>query len=222
MQGNLSKIGIIGAGLIGQSFGRLAVRHGLDVMLSNSRGPRSLAETASAVGCQVGTVAEAIGFSEVVLVAIPFGHIVDLSATLLAARIVLDANNYYPQRDGTITELDARATTTSEMLARHLPKSRVVKFFNAILARDIERDARTHGAADRRALPIAGDDATAKAIASALQDRLGYDVVDAGLLKEGWRFERARPAYCVPLGRAALLAALADEGPDVEEGSWRK
>ena len=79
------------------------------------------------------------------------------------------------------------------------------------------------GRPDRRTLPIAGDDATARAQMANLLDELGYDAVDAGPLSEGWRFERAKPADCRPLGAAELQDAVAaadreDEAPD---GSWR-
>ncbi len=200
---------------------RLAVKAGHEVMLSNSRDPRTLTSTMISVGCTVGTARHAAMFGDLVLVAIPFFAIKDLDAASLDGRIVLDANNYYPARDGVVPELDAHETTTSEMLAAHLAGARVVKAFNAILERDIESDARPAGAPDRRALPIAGDDAEAKQAASGLLESLGYDAVDAGPLKEGWRFERARPAYCVPLDRKALEAALKDADSQVAEGSWR-
>ena len=76
---------------------------------------------------------------------------------------------------------------------------------------------------DRRALPIAGDDGAAKTRVAELHDQLGYDTVDAGPLREGWRFERAKPAYCLPLGTAALRAALASASREGElpDGSWR-
>lgn len=85
------------------------------------------------------------------------------------------------------------------------------------------QSASSPGAPDRRALPIAGDDVGAKAVVAQLVEALGYDVVDAGALREGWRFERARPAYCVPLGADALRQRLAAITRDamVPEGSWR-
>jgi predicted dinucleotide-binding enzyme len=190
-------------------------------MLSNSCGPQTLSSTMISIGCNVGTVADAAAFGDVVFVAIPCGQHRSIPANALQGKIVVDANNY-PDRDGAIAELDNRSTTTSEMLARHLPDAKVVKAFNAILERDIELCARPGGSADRRALPIAGNDAFAKQLVSELHEQLGFDVVDAGRLSDGWRFERARPAYCVPLSSADLKKALADSGPNVPEGSWRK
>jgi predicted dinucleotide-binding enzyme len=215
------RLGIIGAGFIGRAVARLAVKNGYEVMLSNSRGPRTLGSTMVSVGCAVGTTADAAAFGELVLLAIPFSSTHDLDPTLFAGKIVMDADNYYPARDGPIAELEDHSATTSEITQRHLAAATVVKAFNAILERDIEADARETGAPDRRALPLAGDDPEAKKKVAGFLDKLGYDVVDGGSLAEGWRFERARPAYCVKLNKARLREALREAGRLVSEGSWR-
>lgn len=216
------RIGILGAGFIGRAVARLAIKHGHEVMLSNSRDPKSLTSTMISVGCKIGTPADASRFGDIVLVAIPFSAYRDIDPTPLVGKIVLDANNYYPQRDGNIAALDNHSTTTSELLAEHLQGAKVVKAFNAILERDIETDAQPSGTPKRRALPIAGDDDAAKQLVRELIDQLGFDVLDAGPLAEGWRFERARPAYCVPLDIDGLKQALANAGTSVAEGSWRE
>ena len=215
------KIGMVGAGFIGRAVARLAVAHGHEAMLSNSRGPRTLTSAMVSVKSQIGTVAQAVAFADIVLLAIPFYAIKDLDPAPFAGKIVMDACNYYPGRDEAVPALDAGTATTSGLVAQHLAGAKIVKAWNAILERDIEKDARLAGAPDRRALPIAGDDADAKAAVARLFDDLGYDAVDAGPLAEGWRFERARPAYCVPLDVAGLRAKLADAGQQVSEGSWR-
>lgn len=135
----------------------------------------------------------------------------------------MDANKYYPERDGHIETLDAHATTTSELLSSHLAGAKVVKAFNAILQGDLEKDGRPPGSPDRRALPVAGNDAEAKRICTDLIDQLGFDVVDAGPLAEGWRFQRAMPAYCIPLETLGLQRALAvaERGVELPHGSWR-
>jgi len=217
-------IGVIGAGQVGRAIAGLGVRHGHKVMLSNSRGPETLAAIVTAIGCEAGTVEQAAAFGDIIVVAIPLKSILAIPAAPLAGKIVVDTNNYYPDRDGHIPELDAQATTTSETLARHIPAARTVKAFNAIMMRDLEGDGRPSGSPGRRALPIAGDDREAKRVVADLLDQFGYDVVNAGALAEGWRFERARPAYCVPLDRAALSATLAatTRHDFVAEGSWRR
>jgi predicted dinucleotide-binding enzyme len=113
----------------------------------------------------------------------------------LAGKVVIDTNNYYPQRDGHIPELDSESTTTSELLQAHLPASKVVKAFNHIYAADLTTHGQPAGTPNRRALVIAGDDAAAKAEVSRLLDEFGFDTVDAGPLKEGWRIQRDTPGY---------------------------
>ncbi|WP_426136537.1 NADPH-dependent F420 reductase [Pseudomonas sp. PWP3-1b2] len=211
------KIGVIGAGFIGRAVAELGLAAGHDVMLSNSRGPQSMTSVLSGLpGVQVGSAEEAARFGDVVLVAIPLEHYRSVPAQWLEGKTVMDANNYYPNRDGHIPVLDRFETTTSRLLADHLPQAHVVKVFNAIFAPDLTQDARPHGAADRRALPVAADDSAAKAQVITLLDELGFDAVDAGGLDESWRFERAKPAYCVPLDQAGLKAALAAAQRTVE------
>lgn len=219
------RIGIIGAGFIGRAVAQLVIAAGHETMLSNSRGPQSMSSVLNGIaGSKVGTVEEAIDFGEIVLVAIPFNHYPSVPATYLRGKIVLDANNYYPERDGRIAALDRFETTTSRLLAEHLCYSSVVKVFNAILAQDLTQDSRPKAAPDRRALPVAADDAAAKELVIKLLDEIGFDAVDAGTLDESWRFERAKPAYCIPLDRQGLKVALAAARREIElpDGSWRR
>ena len=113
----------------------------------------------------------------------------------LAGKVVIDTNNYYPERDGHIPELDNESTTTAELLQAHLPTSKVVKGFNHIYAAALTTDGQPAGTNNRRALVIAGDDPEAKARVSHLLDQFGFDAVDAGPLKEGWRIQRDTPGY---------------------------
>lgn len=218
------QIGIIGAGFIGRAVARLAIAAGHDVMISNSRGPHTLSSIPPGIGARIGTVHEAIGFGEIVLIAIPLHQYASIPVEPLRDKIVLDANNYYPDRDGPIPELDERRATTSELLAKHLPNSRIVKVFNAILASDLEKGGQRLPSGSQRALPIAGDDDAAKDSVARLVRQFGFDVVDAGSLAESWRFERAKPAYCIPLDREGLRQALMEAQRDIDmpEGSWRR
>jgi hypothetical protein len=130
-------------------------------------------------------------------------------ADAVGSKVVIDANNYYPQRDGQIPELDDEQTTSSELLQAHLPDAKVVKAFNQIMAAQIVTDGSEPGAPNRRALAVAGDDETAKSTVTELLDDLGFDVVDAGPLAEGWRYQRDEPAYVVRQNADELRANLA-------------
>jgi 8-hydroxy-5-deazaflavin:NADPH oxidoreductase len=193
----MATIGLIGAGKIGSQVARLAVARGYDVIVSNSRGPDTLRALVAELGprARAGTPVEAAERGDTVVVTIPLKHYRSVPVEPLAGKIVIDTNNYYPQRDGHIPELDNESTTTSELLQAHLPRSRVVKAFNHIYAAELTTDGLPAGAKDRRALVIAGDDPGAKATVARLLDEFGFDVVDAGPLTEGWRIQRDTPGY---------------------------
>jgi predicted dinucleotide-binding enzyme len=193
----MKTIGLIGSGHIGSQVARLAVAHGYDVVLSNSRGPATLSELVAELGpkARAGTVAEAASAGDIVVVTIPLKSISSVPTAPLVGKIVIDTNNYYPERDGRIAELDNETVTTSELLQRHLPGSKVVKAFNHIQAASLTADAQPAGTPNRRALAIAGDDAAAKAAVARLIDQFGFDVVDSGSLKDSWRIQRDTPGY---------------------------
>ena len=207
----MTTLGLIGSGLIGSALARLAVAHGYDVVVSNSRGPETLTDLVDELGdrARAGTAHEAAESGDVVVVTVPLKAYLQVPVEPLAGKIVIDTNNYYWQRDGHLPELDAQRTTSAELLQTHLPTSRVVKAFNNIRFDDLAVDGTPTGTPGRRALPVAGDDAEAKARVVALLDEFGYDVVDAGLLAEGWRFQPDTPAYVQRFDVNTLREALA-------------
>jgi predicted dinucleotide-binding enzyme len=193
----MATMGLIGAGHIGSQLARLAVANGYDVVLSNSRGPETLAPLVAELGshARAATPSEAAAAGDIVVVTIPLKAIGTVPVTPLKGKVVVDTNNYYPQRDGHISELDNESTTTAELLQRHLPESKVVKAFNHIYAAELTTHGQSKGTPNRRALVIAGDDAAAKRTVAEMIDRFGFDAVDAGPLKEGWRIQRDTPGY---------------------------
>ncbi|MFB2556467.1 NADPH-dependent F420 reductase [Herbiconiux liangxiaofengii] len=210
----LTTIGFIGSGNIGGQLARLAVAHGYNVVLSNSRGPETLDGLVAELGPQAsaGTPAEAAAAGDIVVVTVTLKAYRAVPVEPLAGKLVIDTNNYYFERDGHIIELDDEKTTVSELLQQHLPTSTVVKAFNNIMAADLTTDGAPAGAPDRRALPIAGDDADAKALVTTLLDEFGFDAVDAGPLADSWRFERDRPAYVVRMTATEVPVKLAAAG----------
>ena len=190
-------VGLIGAGHIGSQIARLAVANGFQVVISNSRGPETLAALVNELGpnARAASAVDAAKAGDIVVVTVPLKNYRDVPVAPLAGKIVIDTNNYYPQRDGHIPELDNESTTTSELLQSHLPASKVVKAFNHIYAAHLTTDGQPAGSKNRRGLVIAGDDPGAKAEVAALLDRFGFDAVDGGPLKEGWRIQRDTPGY---------------------------
>ena len=206
----MATVGFIGSGHIGGTVARLAVDAGYEVVLSNSRGPDTLAELVAALGpaARAATPAEAAAAADLVVVSIPLRAYRSVPAEPLAGKVVMDTNNYYPQRDGNIAELDDGSTTGPELLQAHLGTAQVVKVFNNIYFRYLGELARPAGAADRSALPIAGDGAGAKAAVTGFLDAIGFDAVDAGPLGEGGRrFQVGTPAYGRPYGESAATPA---------------
>jgi predicted dinucleotide-binding enzyme len=217
------KIGIIGAGEIGGTLTRRLTALGHQVVVANSRGPKSLADLAAETGAKAGSVEEAAGFGEVVVVTIPEKNIPNLPRDLFAripdTVVVVDTGNYYPrQRDGRIDGIEA-GLTESQWVAQQLNRQ-VVKAFNNIYAEHLLKMGQPKGTPGRIALPVAGDDPAAKAIILKLVDELGFDGVDAGALDESWRQQPATPVYCQDLDaegvRRALSQASKERKPD-----WR-
>jgi hypothetical protein len=198
----MTTVGFIGSGMIGSTVARLSVAAGHDVVISNSRGPDTLKELVGELGprARAATAEDAAEAGDIVLVAIPLKAYRSVPVRPLVDKTVIDANNYYVARDGQIAALDEGHLTSSELLQQHLRSSLVVKAFNNIYFRHLASLARSAGAADRSYLPIAGDDAQAKAAVTAFLDSIGYGAVDAGPLAEGWRQQPGEPVYGTPYG----------------------
>jgi predicted dinucleotide-binding enzyme len=196
----MTTIGLIGSGHIGSTVARLAVDAGHDVVLSNSRGPESLTDLVAELGprARAATAAEAAAAGEIVVVTIPLKAYREVPVEPLRGTVVIDTNNYYPQRDGHFAELDDRSTTSSQLLQGHLPESHVVKAFNNIYFGHLADLPRRAGDPERSALAIAGDEAAAKQTVAEFLDSIGYDAYDVGPLAEGWRFQPDTPAYGQP------------------------
>jgi predicted dinucleotide-binding enzyme len=207
----MTTIGIIGAGPIGSQIARKAVQLGYDVVISNSRGPETLADLVAELGprARAATSAEAGAAGDFAVVTVPLKSIGDIPVEPLAGKIVIDTNNYYWERDGHMPALDKGETTTSELLQDHLPGSKVAKGFNHISAKQITTDGTPSGAPDRRALATASDYPEAAELVTKLYDEFGFDTVNIGLLSESWRVERDRPAYVIRQNAAELKENLA-------------
>jgi len=196
----VTTIGLIGSGHIGSTVARLAVDAGHDVVLSNSRGPETLADLVAELGpkARAATAADAAAAGDIVVVTIPLKAYRQVPVEPLRGTVVIDTNNYYPQRDGHIAELDDRSTTSCELLQAHLPDSHVVKAFNNIHFRHLASLPRPAGHPERSVLAMAGDDEAAKQTVAEFLSSIGYDAYDVGPLAEGWRFQPDTPAYGQP------------------------
>jgi len=216
------KIGIIGAGHIGGTLARRLAALGHDVALANSRGPESLRELTAEIGATAVTVEDAVRDRDVVVVTIPLKAVPKLPRGLFgnarADTVVIDTGNYYPQRDGRIDGIE-QGTTESAWVAQQIGRP-VVKVFNNIYAKHLLEKGQPAGTPKRIALPVAGDDATAKRVVMNLVNELGFDPVDAGTLAESWRQQPGSPVYGTDFDAAGVKTALAKATPE-RAPEWR-
>ncbi|VFS89902.1 NADP oxidoreductase coenzyme F420-dependent [Raoultella planticola] len=139
------KIGIIGAGFVGRSIAKLSLAAGHDVMLSNSRGPQTLFSLGPMIGCQVGSAEDAAEFGEVVVIARAAQRYPFAAVAGIKDKHVIDAVNYYPERDGPIEALESGEPRPANCSAQILPAATVTKAFNAIPMTQLESDGLPRG-----------------------------------------------------------------------------
>src|SRR3982750_4193036 len=206
------KIGILGAGNIGGNLTRRLSALGHQVFVANSRGPETLANLARETGAIAVTARDAASQGQIIITSIPLKNIPklprDLFADTPASAVIVDTGNYYPQRDGLISEIEA-GTTETRWVSQQLGRS-VVKAFNNIYAKHLMERGKPAGTPGRIALPVAGDDAAAKAVVLRLVDELGFDGVDAGGLDESWRQQPGTPVYTADLDAEGVRRALSE------------
>ena len=190
------KIGIIGAGNIGGAVGALWVKAGHQVLFS-SRNPENLKPLVDHLGplARAGTVREALTFSDAVFIAVPYGAYPQIGKDYgreLAGKIVLDAGNAVLARDGEISK-EAREIGIGATSTKYLPKARIVRAFNTLGSRIVTESA--HRPGERMAIPMAGDDKEALALASRLVRDAGFDPVIIGSLESAKLFAQGGPLY---------------------------
>ena len=204
------KIGIIGSGNIGGTLGQHWAKAGHEVMFS-SRHPEELKPMAEKAGAKTGTIEEAAAFGEVILLAIPYGKVPDLAQQIgsLDNKILIDAGNPYPQRDGDVAQqvIDDDDQTATGYVASQFPGAKTVKAFNSIYFKVLEEKAFRSGD-DRIAVQVCGDDEQAKQTVKELIEEIGFAPQDLGDLSQGVLFEPDAPLYNKNLKIAQAEALL--------------
>jgi predicted dinucleotide-binding enzyme len=204
------EIGILGCGNIGGSLARIFAAAGHHVRVANSRGPETLAAVVDTLGPNVeATSAQgAVDDAELVVIAVPWTKREELLGETgpYDGKIVVDAMNAYTE-DFEIDDLGDR--TSSEVTRALVPGAMVVKAFNTIYYKRLS-EGKPKGAPGRLAIPVASDDADAKAVVMALIDQIGFDPVDnGGLVSGGRRQEPGSPIYNEPIGADEMRRELA-------------
>ncbi len=210
------KIGIIGAGRIGGTLTRRLTALGHEVSVANSRGPETLLDLQAETGATPAQVGDVAKGAEIVIVTIPEKAVPTLPKDLFddAAEgfVVIDTNNYYPQRDGRIAGIEDEGLTEAGWVAKQLDQP-VNKAFNNINFQHLLELGVATGEPGRIALPVAGDNEAAKAKVLRLVDELGFDPIDAGTLAESWRQQPGTPVYGTDLDADGVRKALAEASP---------
>lgn len=213
------KIGIIGAGQIGGTLTRRLRSLGHEVRVSNSRDPQTLAELAEETGATAVWAADAAEDADVVIVSIPQKNVPDLAPGILSAAKpgapVIETNNYYPQRDGRIDDIES-GTPESVWVAKLLGTP-VVKVFNGIWYKHLLENGKPKGEPGRIALPIAGAEGAGGKLVFELVEALGFDAVDSGPLEESWRQQPGSLVYGKDYGVEDTKKALAEASPERPE-----
>jgi 8-hydroxy-5-deazaflavin:NADPH oxidoreductase len=185
------KIGIIGSGNIGGTLGKHWAKAGHEVMFS-SRHPEELEAMAKQANAKVGTIEETAVFGDVILLAIPFGHIPEVARQMgsLHDKILIDATNPYPQRDGDLARqvIENDSLTATGYVAAQFAGIPVVKAFNSIYFKVLEEQAERSGD-DRIAVQVASDDREAKQTVMQLIEEIGFAPQDIGDLQNSTIFE---------------------------------
>jgi len=189
------RLAILGAGHIGPVVARLALSAGYRVDIAASGDPDDIALITELVipGARPCWAKDAVAGADIVILALPLRRFVDVDPGLLAGKLVVDAMNYWPASDGVLARFEGDGS--SEVVARRLARSTVVKAFNHIGYHDLEDQARPADSPDRKASGVAGDDRASVSEVARLVDRTGYDPVDVGSLAAGRVLQPGGPVF---------------------------
>jgi predicted dinucleotide-binding enzyme len=215
------RLGIVGAGKFGTTLARVALAAGYDVAISGSGPTDDIALTIDvlAPGARAATTEKVVRHADIVVLAVPTHRFRELPRELFAGKILIDAMNYWEPVDGNDPELADAREGTSAVVQERFPSARVVKSLNQLGYHQVEEHQRDKGASDRIAIGAAGDDQLAVRQVMRLVDRLGFDPVDAGPLKNGLVLEPDGSPIAATYTAERLATIITTRRPNHEPAS---
>ena len=206
----VERIAVVGAGHVGPVIARMALDAGFEVAIANSGSPKNLELITQVVmpGVRARWTADAVGMADMVVLSIPLHRFPALDPALLAGKLVVDAMNYWAPADGVVPMLQNQALTSSEIVARRLSESTVVKSLNQIAYQDLEDGRQPASSPDRHAIGAAGDDPHAVDLVASVIDRIGYDPVILRSLSAGRVLQPGGPVFGAVLTRIEFEQAI--------------
>ena len=207
------RIGVLGAGHVGPAIARVAIDAGFEVSIAASGDPDNIALITEILvpGAKPRWAADAVADGDMVVLAIPLHKFASFDPSLVAGKIVVDVMNYWPPIDGVQRLFEDLRYGSSELVARRLAESTIVKALNHLGYHELEEDRRSVGSRDRRALGIAGDDRASVDLVAEVVDSIGYDAVQLGSLSAGRVLDPGGPVFGRPLSRDEFELAVRAE-----------
>jgi 8-hydroxy-5-deazaflavin:NADPH oxidoreductase len=205
------RLAVLGAGHVGPVIARLAIKAGYPVAIATSGDPEDIALITELIipGAQPRWSSDAVADADIVVLAIPLHRFLDMNPALLGGKLVVDAMNYWPASDGVLQAFEHGGS--SEIVARRLAGSTVVKALNHIGYHELEDRARPADAPDRRATGVAADDPEAAATVARLIDRIGYDPVLLDSLRAGRALQPGGPVFGAVLTLPEFKRAIPED-----------
>jgi hypothetical protein len=202
------RIAIIGSGDLARALAHRIRAIGHDVVLADLPDGEALAEAAAATGAPTASIEDAARSSDIVVLATPFWRYRELPAEAFKGKVVVDATDYYPDRDGPMSELAGTHVSTSEILAQRLDGAYVVKTLNSSGLLTVPAIGTLASDVTPVAIPVAGDSPKAKGVVTDLLVDLGFEPVDVGSLRDSWRMQPGTPAFALVTNATGLRSVL--------------
>ncbi|MCU1498165.1 MAG: oxidoreductase coenzyme F420-dependent [Acidimicrobiales bacterium] len=202
------RVAIVGSSDLARTLARRSITAGHEVLVADVGGPDGVGDPAAVTGAEPATVEEAAESADVIVLALPFERHRELPAGAFAGKVVVDASDYFPDREGQVPELEEGTLTSTELLAHHLAGARVVKAFNTINFFALGAVGPFSTDVTPVAVPLAGDEPGAKSVVADLVVDLGFVPVDVGDLHDSWRMQPGMPVHGLVTDERRVRMAL--------------